>query len=124
MNHLKEFLGETVSKVVQALISRGALGVRLHNITAFDPAAMLVHLDKEPRPRVAIAGASVRNLALASNYPSKLLTTDLAQATEWRNDPKVADTVVIVTFGEEERLGSFHRFTEVHDSDLYREICE
>ena len=58
-----------------------------------------------------------------TNFPEALLTDDLSQATEWRNDNKVTGTVVVIAFGEEERLGSFHRFTEIRDRDLYQEIC-
>ena len=66
---------------------------------------------------------SAQELSRKGKYPAKLLTTDLAVAAEWRNDPKVTETVVVVALGEEERLGTFHRFTEVQDHDLYREIC-
>jgi len=124
MTDVSEFLGEIVAKVVRALIDRGHPGVRLQHVTAFDPAAMLRLLNQDPRPRVAIASASVRDLLKSTKYPAHLLTADLADATDWRNDPKVIDTVVIVSFGEEERLGTFHRFTEIRDRDLYKEVCE
>jgi hypothetical protein len=53
-----------------------------------------------------------------------MVTGDLAVATEWRNDAKVREPVVVIAFGEEERLGSFHRFTRVRDRDLYQTICK
>ncbi len=124
MTDISVFLGEIVAKVVRGLIERGHPGIRLQHVTAFDPAAMLTLLNQDPRPRVAIAHASVRDLLKATKYPAQLLTADLADATDWRNDPKVLDTVVIVSFGEEERLGTFHRFTEIRDRDLYKQVCE
>src|SRR5206468_1898609 len=51
------------------------------------------------------------------------VTGDLAVGTEWRNDAAVTDPVIVVAFGEEERLGSFHRFAQVRDRDLYQAIC-
>jgi hypothetical protein len=125
MSDVNEFIGRIVAKFVRRLIERGHPGIRLQNVTAFSPAAMLRELkDVVPRPRVAVVGAFVAELAKASKYPVASITNDLAEATEWRNDPMVKETVVVVSFGEEERLGSFHRFTEVRDRDLYREICE
>jgi hypothetical protein len=124
MTDVQAFLGEIVGKVVRGLIERGHPGVRLQNVTAFNPETMLGRLNTDPRPRVAIAGRAVADLARKAKYPAALLTADLSQATEWRNDPKVTDTVVVVSFAEEERLGSFHRFAEVHDRELYQQICE
>jgi hypothetical protein len=124
MTDVQAFLGEIVGKVVRKLIDRGHPGVRLQNVTTFSPETMLRQLNIDPRPRVAVAGAAVADLARKTKYPPAQLTADLAEATEWRNNPKVTETVVIVSFGEEERLGSFHRFTEVQDRELYQEICE
>lgn len=124
MTDVQAFLGETVGKVVRALIERRHPGIRLQNVTTFSPETLLRHLNKEPRPRVAIAGGAVGHLIRKTKFPAALLTADLSEATEWRNDPRVNETVVIVSFSEEERLGSFHRFTEVRDRELYQEICE
>jgi hypothetical protein len=123
MTDVKDFLGGIVADVVRRLIAKGHPGIRLLNVTAFDPGAMLKHLPA-PQPRVAVAGGNVAALAKATKYPPKLLTAELADATDWRNDPAVTDPVVIVSFSEEERLGSFHRFTEVRDRDLYQAICD
>lgn len=124
MSAIEEFLGEVVSRVVRGMMERGHPGIRLQNVTPFDPVSFLSSLNSGLRPRVAIAGASVNELIRKTKFPPNLLTSDLAVATEWRNDPGVTETVIIVAFGEEERLGSFHRFAEVRDIELYREICE
>ena len=124
MNDVPQFIGEIVARVARGLIERGHPGIRVQNVTAFDPGAMLKHLNELPKPRVAVANASVRDLIKTSKYPANLVTADLSEATEWRNDPKVKETVVVVSFGEEERLGTFHRFTEIRDRDLYKEVCE
>lgn len=124
MTDVQAFLGEIAGKVVRALIERKHPGVRLQHVTTFSPETMLRQLNSDPRPRVVIAGGAVADLARKTKYPAALLTADLSDAAEWRNDPKVTDTVVVVSFAEEERLGSFHRFTEVHDRELYQEICE
>jgi hypothetical protein len=123
MSDIATFLGEIAARVVRNLIDGGHPGVRLQNVTAFSPEAFLKHLNSDPRPRVAVAGSSARDLARKTRFPEALLTDDLAKATEWRNDNKVTGTVVVIAFGEEERLGSFHRFTEIRDRDLYHEIC-
>ncbi len=119
MIDITAFLGEIAARVVRNLIDRSHPGIRLQNVTAFSPEAFLKHLNSDPRPRVAVAGGSARDLARKTNFPEALLTDDLSQATEWRNDNKVTGTVVVIAFGEEERLGSFHRFTEIRDRDLY-----
>jgi len=125
MSDVESFIGEVAASVVRRLIDRGHPGIRLQNVTSFDPASLLGCLrDVKPLPRVAVAGENAASLVRASKYPQGSLTTDLAVATEWRNDPKVKESVIVVSFGEEERLGSFHRFTEVRDRDLYQEICE
>jgi|GEM_PF-2889328 len=125
MSDVESFVGEVAASVVRRLIDRGHPGIRLQNVTSFNPATLLEKLrDITPVPRVAVAGENATSLAKASKYPQAALTADLAVATEWRNDPKVKESVIVVSFGEEERLGSFHRFTEVRDRDLYREICE
>ncbi len=125
MSNVESFIGEVAAGVVRRLIDRGHPGVRLQNVTGFSPASLLHGLrNLKPVPRVAVPGGDAASLVKASKYPQDALTTDLAVATEWRNDPKVQDSVIVVSFGEEERLGSFHRFTEVRDRDLYQEICE
>lgn len=124
MNDVAEFLGDVAAQVVRLLIERGHPGVRLQNVTTFSPETFLRHFSSDPRPHVAIAGFSASDLSRKAKYPIKLLTSDLAEATEWRNDPRITETVVVIAFGEEERLGSFHRFTEVRDRDLYDQICQ
>ena len=123
MSQVEEFLGETVAKVVGDLVERHHPGIRIQNVTNFSPEAFLKHLNAEARPRVAVAGASVQEIARRTGFPAKLLTANLAEATEWRNNPKVTQTVVVIALGEEERLGSFHRFSEIRDRDIYLEIC-
>ena len=125
MSDVETFIGEVAAKVVCNLIDRGHPGIRLQNVTVFSPESLLRGLaNLKPVPRVAIAGANTTALAKTAKYPAASLTSDLSVATEWRNDPKVKEAVIVVSFGEEERLGSFHRFTEVRDRDLYQEICE
>ncbi|GDX92033.1 hypothetical protein LBMAG46_20400 [Planctomycetia bacterium] len=124
MSNVESFIGVVAASMVRRLIDRGHPGIRLQNVTGFSPASLLEGLhDIKPVPRVAVAGENAAGLAKASKYPKGALTTDLAVATEWRNDPNVKESVIVVSFGEEERLGSFHRFTEVRDRDLYQEIC-
>lgn len=125
MSDVESFLGTVAAGVVGRYVDRGHPGIRLQNVTSFSPASFLGDLrDGTLVPRVAVAGENAASLARASNYPTNKLTTDLAVATEWRNDSNVTESVIIVSFGEEERLGSFHRFTEVRDRDIYQEICE
>lgn len=124
MKSVDVFLGEVAARVVSSLIDRGHSGIRLQNTSTFSCEAFLQNLRGSPKPRVAVVvGSSVQDLSRKGKYPKNLLTTDLAVATEWRNDREVSEAVVIIALGEEERLGTFHRFTEVQDRDLYREIC-
>jgi hypothetical protein len=122
--NVQVFLGDVVASIIHSLIAKGHLGIRIQNVTEFDPVWMLKHLLKGSCPRVAITGSSIKELSRQSKYPLALLTGDLAQAAVWRNDPKVSDPVVIVSGSEEERLGTFHRFTEIRDHDLYLGVCE
>ena len=125
MNEVSEFLGIITAKVVSRLLDAGKTGIRIHNVTPFDPATMLKELTHNTcLPRIAIAGISVHALAKQTQYPSQLLTDLLATATKWRNDPKMKEPLVVISLEEEERFGSFHRFTEVRDRDLYHEICK
>ena len=124
MKSVDVFLGEVVTRIVTRLIAAGHPGIRLQNTSAFSVEAFLEKFTSSPKPRVAaVVGLSVRELAKKGKYPEKLLTTELAVAAEWRNDPKVTEAIVVIALGEEERLGTFHRFVEVQDRDLYREIC-
>ena len=123
MSQVQAFLGEIAAKVVRNRMEQNHPGIRLQNVTSFNPEEFLKELNSDPLPRVAVAGASIPDLSRKTKYPAHLLTSDLAQATEWRNDTKVTETVVVIALGEEERLGSFHRFSEVRDRDLYLEIC-
>jgi hypothetical protein len=124
MKSVDGFLGEVVARVVSGLIDGGHSGIRLQNTSAFNCEAFLQNISSSPKPRVAaVVGSSIQELARKGKYPAKLLTADLAMAAEWRNDPKVSEAIVIIALGEEERLGTFHRFSEVQDHDLYREIC-
>lgn len=120
----REFVGSVAARVVSALAERGYPGIRIQNVTPFCVETLLKSLHVKPRPRIAVTGGGITELARAAKYPKTLLTADLAEATEWRNDRTVTEPVVVITSGEEERSGSFHRFTEVRDRDLYREICE
>ncbi|MEQ1907443.1 MAG: hypothetical protein ABMA15_01385 [Vicinamibacterales bacterium] len=124
MKAVDVFLGEVVARTASRLIAAGHSGIRLQNTSAFSCEAFLENITSSPKPRVAaVVGSTAQELSRKGRYPAKLLTTDLAVAAEWRNDPKVTETVVVVALGEEERLGTFHRFTEVQDHDLYKEIC-
>lgn len=123
MSQVQDFLGEIAAKVVRHRMEQNHPGIRLQNVTSFNAEEFLKELNSDPLPRVAVAGASIADLSRKTKYPANLLTSDLAQATEWRNDSKVTETVVVIALGEEERLGSFHRFSEVRDRDLYLEIC-
>lgn len=118
------FIGKIVANVAEGLIKRGNFGVKVHSVTEFDVVGMLSSLTGTPKPRVAVSGANVRKLAQASGYSGSLLTADLAVATGWRNDPNSKDPVIIVSVGEEERLGSFHRFKEIEDRAIYQAICD
>lgn len=124
MKSVEVFLGEVVARIVSRLIAKGHPGIRLQNTSAFSVETFLENVTSSPKPRVAaVIGVTAHDLAKKGKYPAKLITTELAVAAEWRNDPKVAEAVVVIALGEEERLGTFHRFVEVQDHDLYREIC-
>ena len=79
MSDVSQFIGAIAAKVVRRLIDRGHPGVRLQNVTAFEPVAMLTHLNEEPRPRVAVTGANVKDLARATKYPPTLITDELSE---------------------------------------------
>jgi hypothetical protein len=122
-----DFLGGVAADVVARRIEEGHLGIFVQEVTSFTYATFLQQLKPKAQPRVAFAdldGSEVRTLCKKARYPEELITGDLAQATSWRNDPRIAEAVVVVAFGEEERLGSFHRFSAVRDRDLYLAICD
>ena len=51
------------------------------------------------------------------------MTGDLEVGTEWRNSDDFDGPVVLVAFAEEEKLGTFHRFTPIKDHTLYEALC-
>lgn len=127
MNGPADFLGGIAADVVVHRIGEGHPGIFVQEVTSFTYASFLQHLKAKALPRVAFAGlasSEVQTLCRKARYPDGLVTGDLAVATAWRNDPGVAESVVVVAFGEEERLGSFHRFAAVRDRDLYVAICD
>jgi hypothetical protein len=122
-----ELMGDVAASVVEGLIARGETGVRLQDITPFNYEAFLSRIAERGLPiRLILAGAKaaeIRQLRKLSGFDSTTLTGDLELGTEWRNDAAITEPIVMVAFGEEERLGSFHRFTPVRDHNLYAALC-
>jgi hypothetical protein len=126
MSAVVEFLGAVAGNVVATFARQRHSGIRLQHITPFSAESFLRTLSDDLAVRVILAGTSredIRLLCKKAKFPEARTTGDLALGTEWRNDPRVQEPIVLVAFGEEERLGSFHRFTPVRDHDLYHAIC-
>ena len=122
-----ELLGDVAAEVVCALIAKGETGMRLLETTPFEYDPFLRSLvGRNAQPRVVLAGvkaAQVKQLAARNHFPVSNLTGDLEVGTSWRNDPNLPDPIVIVSFAEEEKLGTFHRFAPIRDQHLYQALC-
>jgi hypothetical protein len=122
-----ELVGDVAAEVVGDLVRKGATGVRLQDITPFDYVAFLTGLMLIGSPvRVILAGAKtseIKQLAHRTRFDMGSLTGELELGTEWRNDVSVTEPIIMVAFSEEERLGTFHRFTPVRDHNLYASLC-
>jgi hypothetical protein len=123
-----ELLGDVAAEVVCGLIRKGETGMRLLEITPLEYNPFLRALVRsDVHPRVVLAGmkaAEAKQLAVKSHFPPSHLTGDLELGTSWRNDPSVSDPIVVVSFAEEEKLGTFHRFAPIRDQHLYQTLCE
>jgi hypothetical protein len=122
-----EVLGTVAAEVVLDLIGRGETGLRLIEVTQFDYMSFLnAMVASASFPHVVLAGrpaSELKRLATGTGFPLSQMTGDLEVGTAWRNDPMMKGTIVVVSFAEEEKLGTFHRFTAVKDHDLYQGLC-
>lgn len=122
-----ELLGEIAGACVLELIARGETGIRLQETTPFSIGAFLESIvGSAAHAHVIVAGITpqeLRTLSKASGFPIKQMTGNLEVGTEWRNSEQFDGPVVLVAFAEEEKLGTFHRFTPIKDHNLYETLC-
>lgn len=122
-----QLLGTTAADVVAEFFRRGETGVRLVEVTPFDADAFLRRLKiAVGDARVVWAGLTIAQttaLSRSARFPAARLTGDLEVGTQWRNDPRSADPIVVVSFEELEKLGTFHRFASIKDHHLYSTLC-
>ena len=79
---LQAFLGKAVASVIEQHLLAGITDLRLIDVSEFDVTTMLRALVKagESLPKIAIAGANVRELSRASGYARQSLSESLSTA--------------------------------------------
>lgn len=122
---LQIFLGKVVAKAIEGHLGVGRSDLRLIDLSEFDLPSMLREVTQlcDPLPKIAIAGEDVRDLARASGYPRNLITGSLSTAASWRNDSDALHPRIVIGCSDDEKLGTFHRYTPITDQLLFQIIC-
>jgi hypothetical protein len=123
---LQIFLGKVVAKAIQKHLEVGRSDLRLIDVSEFDIPSMLREVARlcDPLPKIAIAGEDVRDLVRASGYPRNLITGSLSTAASWRNDSDAVHPRIVIGSSDDEKLGTFHRYTPITDHFLFQSICD
>jgi hypothetical protein len=108
---LQAFLGRAVASVIEQHLLAGITDLRLIDVSEFDVTTMLRALVKagESLPKIAIAGANVRELSRASGYARQSLSESLSTAATWRNDGALRLPRIVIASSDDEKVGTFHR---------------
>jgi len=132
MTQLATTTGEVIARAIIAHAERRAFGVLVKDMPEFEPTALLSALRHRPigvALRVAMPGysptvtKSLKDAALRAGFGEGTFVTTVEGAERWRNDARVADTIVVIAPREIPKLNSLNRFQTLSADELYRQVC-
>src|SRR5712675_220552 len=134
MTEVAQTAGGIIARAVLKRAREQAFGVLVCDVPEFHKESFLAALSPSVAGRASLRLAMpglpeeqarvMRTAATRLGFASDRFVTTVEGAERWRNDPKIHDTIVVVTPGELPKLNSLNRFQTVSGSDLYRLLCE
>lgn len=133
MTQIQQTTGELIARAIAMRAQRGAFGVLVRDMPEYDPDSLLIGLGESRKQRIALRIAmpglappqanALKDTALCAGFDDESFVTTVEGAERWRNDPKVDDTIVVVTSRELPKLNSLNRFETLSGDELYKQVC-